>query len=102
VTVRSITADREDYSESVIDFDSLSVMDFDAPVKYTNEQFSQELQWLYNSDKWNVVVGAYYLDASAANDFDVVLGQIAGGITASRVAPSKPRPGLRSRTSLIS
>ena len=82
VTVRSITADREDYSESVIDFDSLSVMDFDAPVKYTNEQFSQELQWLYNSDKWNVVVGAYYLDASAANDFDVVLGQIAGGITA--------------------
>lgn len=82
MTIRSITADRKDYSESVIDFDSLSVMDFDAPVKYTNKQFSQELQWLFNSNKWNVVLGAYYLDASAANDFDVVLGQIAGGITA--------------------
>jgi iron complex outermembrane receptor protein len=82
VTLRSITADRNDYSESVIDFDSLSVMDFDAPVKYDNEQFSQELQFLYGSDSWNAVIGAYYLDASAANDFDVVLGQIAGGITA--------------------
>jgi iron complex outermembrane receptor protein len=57
-------------------------MDFDAPVKYDNEQFSQELQFLYGSDSWNAVIGAYYLDASAANDFDVVLGQIAGGITA--------------------
>ena len=82
VTLRSITADRNDYSESVIDFDSLSVMDFDAPVKYDNEQFSQELQFLYGSDSLNAVLGAYYLDASAANDFDVVLGQIAGGITA--------------------
>lgn len=82
VTLRSITADRKDYSEQVIDFDSLSVMDFDAPVKYDNKQFSQELQWLYNAGAWNAVVGGYYLDASAANDFDVVLGQIAGGITA--------------------
>lgn len=82
VTLRSITADRNDYSESVIDFDSLAVMDFDAPVKYDNEQFSQELQFLYGSGAWNAVVGAYYLDASAANDFDVVLGQVAGGITA--------------------
>ena len=81
-TIRSITANREDYTESVIDFDSLSVMDFDAPVKYDNEQFSQELQWIYTGDRLNAVVGAYYLDARAANDFDVVLGQIAGGITA--------------------
>jgi iron complex outermembrane receptor protein len=82
VTLRSVTADRNDYSESVIDFDALSVMDFDAPVKYDNEQFSQEFQVLYGSGAWNAVVGAYYLDASAANDFDVVLGQVAGGITA--------------------
>jgi iron complex outermembrane receptor protein len=79
ITVRSITAWRQDYTESVIDFDSLSVMDFDAPVIYDNEQFSQELQLIYGSGPWNGVLGAYYLDASAANDFDVVLGQLAGG-----------------------
>ncbi|QIB65460.1 TonB-dependent receptor [Kineobactrum salinum] len=81
ITLRSITAYREDYTESVIDFDGLAVMDFDAPVIYDNEQFSQELQLLYNADRWNAVVGFYYLDATAANDFDVVLGQI-GPVTA--------------------
>lgn len=76
VTLRSITADREDYTESVIDFDSLPVPDFDAPVIYDNEQFSQEIQLLWNTDKFNAVAGVYYLDATAANDFDVVLGQL--------------------------
>ena len=32
------------FTETVIDFDSLEVMDFDAPVIYDNEQFSQELR----------------------------------------------------------
>ncbi|MEQ8265102.1 TonB-dependent receptor [Pseudohaliea sp.] len=81
ITLRSITADREDYTESVIDFDSLAVPDFDAPVIYDNEQFSQEFQLLWNTDKVNAVLGYYYLDAEAANDFDVVLGQI-GPVTA--------------------
>jgi len=79
-TLRSITARRDDDTESVIDFDSLSVMDFDAPVKYENEQFSQEFQLLYETERWNAVFGVYYLDASASNDFDVVLGQLVGGI----------------------
>ncbi len=79
-TLRSITARRKDYTESVIDFDSLSVPDFDAPVIYDNEQFSQEFQVLYNAGRLNAVAGLYYLDASAANDFDVVLGQLAGGL----------------------
>jgi iron complex outermembrane recepter protein len=77
VTLRSITAYREDYTESVIDFDSLATMDFDAPVVYDNDQFSQELQALYSADKWNAVLGFYYLDATASNDFDVVLGLLA-------------------------
>ncbi|WP_241521075.1 TonB-dependent receptor [Kineobactrum sediminis] len=80
-TLRSITAYREDYTESVIDFDGLAVMDFDAPVIYDNEQLSQEFQLLYNADRWNAVAGFYYLDATASNDFDVVLGQI-GPVTA--------------------
>ena len=83
ITLRSITSAREDYTESVIDFDGLAVPDFDAPVIYDNEQTSQEFQLLFNSDRWNAVLGYYYLDVEAANDFDVVLGQLApGGITA--------------------
>ncbi|MEO1081367.1 MAG: TonB-dependent receptor [Pseudomonadota bacterium] len=83
ITLRSITSAREDFTESVIDFDSLPSDDFDAPVIYDNEQFSQEFQLLYNADRWNLVLGYYYLDSEAANDFDVVLGQIIpGGLTA--------------------
>lgn len=76
LTLKSITAYREDYTESVIDFDSLAIDDFDAPVIYDNDQFSQELQALYTGDKLNAVFGFYYLNASASNDFDVVLGQL--------------------------
>ena len=76
LTLRSITASREDFTESVIDFDSLNAVDFDAQVVYENEQFSQEFQLLYNTDRFNLVTGFYYLDAKASNDFDVVLGQL--------------------------
>ena len=79
-TLRSITADRQDFTESVIDFDSLPVPDFDAPVIYDNEQFTQEFQALWNSDRFRGVFGFYYQDSTAANDFDVVLGQL--GVTA--------------------
>ena len=83
ITLRSITSAREDFTESVIDFDSLPADDFDAPVIYDNEQFSQEFQLLYSADRWNLALGYYYLDSEAANDFDVVLGQIIpGGLTA--------------------
>jgi iron complex outermembrane recepter protein len=75
-TLRSITADREDYTESVIDFDSLEVDDFDAPVIYDNEQFTQEFQLLYSGEKMNLVSGLYWIDAEASNDFDVVLGPL--------------------------
>ncbi len=78
-TLRSITAYREDDTDSVIDFDSLPQMDFDAQVIYENEQTSQELQLLYSDEKWNAVLGFYYLDAEAANDFDVVLAQLVPG-----------------------
>lgn len=76
LTFRSITASREDFTESVIDFDSLASDDFDAQVIYDNEQFSQEFQLLYSTDRMNVVAGVYYLDSSASNDFDVVLGTL--------------------------
>jgi Outer membrane receptor proteins, mostly Fe transport len=70
-TLRSITAYREDESESPIDFDSTAARSFDAPVVYTNEQFSQELQVIYEGERWALVGGAYFLDANAYNAFDV-------------------------------
>ena len=79
-TLRSITAYREDDTDSVIDFDGLEVMDFDAQVIYENEQTSQEFQLLWTEDDFNAVLGFYYLDAEASNDFDVVLAQLVPGL----------------------
>lgn len=70
-TLRSITAFREDRSESPIDFDSTAARSFDAPVVYENEQFSQEVQAIYEGERLAIVTGAYYLDANAYNAFDV-------------------------------
>ncbi len=80
ITLRSITADRSDKFVTVIDFDSLADMDLDAPGIYDNDQFSQEFQLLYNSDRFNLVTGVYYLDASAGTEFDVVLGNLDLGV----------------------
>lgn len=82
LTARSISSYREDDTVTVIDFDGLAVNDFDTPTIYENEQTSQELQLLWNTANLNGVVGLYYLDAEALHSFDVVLGQLAGGLTA--------------------
>jgi iron complex outermembrane recepter protein len=71
-TVRSITAYRDDSSRAPIDFDSTAAPTFDVPAVYSNEQFSQELQVLYEGERWNMVAGAYYLDANAFDAFDVI------------------------------
>lgn len=73
-TVRSISAWRKDTSYTPIDFDALPAIDVDVPAVYRNEQISQEFQLLYNSDRVNGMVGFYYLDATAATSFDVLLG----------------------------
>jgi iron complex outermembrane receptor protein len=88
-TMKNILAWREDETWSPIDFDSLSVDDLDVPVLYTNEQFSAELQFQYAGERWNDVVGFYYLDANAFNEFDVVLGQL---------GPAIGLPGLNANT----
>ncbi|MEQ1780472.1 MAG: TonB-dependent receptor [Hyphomonadaceae bacterium] len=73
-TVKNIVAYREDESSTPIDFDSLPAIDVDVPALYENDQFSEELQFLYNSDRLNGLIGFYYLDANALTAFDVVLG----------------------------
>ncbi|MEO0464091.1 MAG: TonB-dependent receptor [Pseudomonadota bacterium] len=73
ITLKSITGYREDSSTSPIDFDSLPSGDLDVPAIYENDQFSQELQLLYEGDRLSGVLGAYYLNANAFTAFDVLL-----------------------------
>ncbi len=73
-TLKSITAYRDDQTYTPIDFDSLPAADLDVPAVYENDQFSQELQVLYEGDRLSGVAGAYYLDANAFTAFDVILG----------------------------
>ncbi len=73
LTLKSITGYREDKSTTPIDFDSLPAADLDVPAIYENDQFSQELQLLYEGDRLSGVLGAYYLNANAFTAFDVAL-----------------------------
>jgi iron complex outermembrane receptor protein len=82
VTIKSITGYREDKSTTPIDFDSLPAVDLDVPAVYNNDQLSQELQLLYESDNLSGVLGFYYLDANAFTAFDVALFTTVNGLTA--------------------
>ena len=73
VTLKNILAYREDETTSPIDFDSLPEADLDVPAIYANDQFSEEFQFLYSSDRLNGILGFYYLDANASTVFDVAL-----------------------------
>ncbi|HEU0310155.1 MAG TPA: TonB-dependent receptor [Sphingomicrobium sp.] len=72
-TLRSITSYRESKSNTPIDFDALPAIDVDVPAKYHDDQWSQEVQLEIDRGPLAGVVGAYYLDANAANIFDVRL-----------------------------
>lgn len=74
LTLKSITAYREGDTVTPIDFDALPQADFDVPAFYSDSQFSQELQVLFNSDRLSGIAGLYYLDGEASGAFDVVLG----------------------------
>lgn len=74
IMLKNIVSYREDDSFQQIDFDSLPSIDVDVPVRYKNDQFSEEFQVLYTDDAVSGVLGFYYLDATAFNEFDVVLG----------------------------
>lgn len=82
LTVRSITSYRKDDSASPIDFDALASTDVDVPGIYKNNQTSQELQLLINSGRFNGLIGAYYLNATALTQFDVRLFTTVAGLTA--------------------
>lgn len=75
LTLKSITAYREgDTRGDGIDFDGLPDPFFDIPGFYDDDQFSQEIQAQFDVGKISGVVGAYYMDSTAAGAFHAVLG----------------------------
>ncbi|MDT8410552.1 MAG: TonB-dependent receptor, partial [Wenzhouxiangellaceae bacterium] len=72
---KNITAYRETKSIQQIDFEALPVEDVDVPVRYENEQFTQEIQLTYTGPVTTGTAGFYYIDANAFNVFDVLLAQ---------------------------
>ena len=82
LTLRSISAWREDDSASPIDFDALPAVDVDVPALYSNSQISQEFQLLLDTDRLQGLVGFYYLSAQADTAFDVRLFTSLAGLTA--------------------
>ncbi|MCW5724464.1 MAG: TonB-dependent receptor [Maricaulaceae bacterium] len=73
-TFKSITARRRGHTDTVIDFDNMPQPTLDIPAFYSDRQFTQEFQLLYEGDRAQGVFGVYYLDGTAAGAFDTVLG----------------------------
>lgn len=74
LTFKSITAWREGDTEGVIDFDTGPAPALDIPAFYDDNQTTQELQLLFDSDRIQAVAGLFYLDAYAAGAFDTIIG----------------------------
>ncbi|WP_281556783.1 TonB-dependent receptor [Thalassomonas sp. RHCl1] len=77
---KSTTARRESDSRTNIDFDNTSLRIFDVPAIYDDEQFSQEFQLNYNSDKLTLVSGLYYYDGESCGTFDAILEVLGNAI----------------------
>jgi len=77
LTFKSISAYRAGETAGEIDFDTLSAPYLDIPARYSDHQFTQELQLLYSGDRMQAVGGLFYLNATAAGAFDTVLSQAA-------------------------
>ncbi|MGF1463362.1 MAG: TonB-dependent receptor [Maricaulaceae bacterium] len=73
IQVKSITAYRDNFSFVPEDFDSLPNADVDVPVEFRDDQFTQEIQLSYSSARFNGLVGFFYINANAFNQFDVIL-----------------------------
>jgi iron complex outermembrane receptor protein len=74
LTLKSITAYRSGHTDGVIDFDNLPAPLLDIPAEYRDHQFTQELQILYEGERWQAVGGIFYLNSTAAGAFDTVIG----------------------------
>lgn len=76
LTFKSITAYRRGETDTIIDFDGTANPTLDIPAYYADDQFTQEVQLLWEGDRIQAVGGLFYLDAHAEGAFDTVVGLI--------------------------
>lgn len=78
---KSVTAQREGFTDTNIDFDSTGAGALLIPAIYEDEQFSQEFQFSYSGDNVDFVGGYYYYDGEACGVFGTLLPRLFGGFT---------------------
>jgi iron complex outermembrane receptor protein len=74
LTLKSITAYREGWTDTLIDFDTGPTAALDVQARYDDRQATQELQVLFEGERLQGVAGLYYLNASASGSFDTIVG----------------------------
>jgi iron complex outermembrane recepter protein len=75
-TFKSITAWREGDTDTVIDFDNTPAPTLDIPAYYSDDQLTQEFQFLFDYDRVQGVFGYFYLDGHAEGAFDTIAGNL--------------------------
>jgi iron complex outermembrane receptor protein len=83
VTFKSITAYREGDTDTIIDFDGTPAPTLDIPAYYADEQFSQEFQVQFNTDRIQGVAGVYYMNGYAKGAFDTIAGNLGLSISSA-------------------
>lgn len=71
---KSITAYREGYTNTNIDFDSTVNPVLLVPAVYEDDQTTQEFQFMYRDDRLDFVGGLYFYEGEACGEFGTVLG----------------------------
>ncbi|KQS55275.1 TonB-dependent receptor [Brevundimonas sp. Leaf363] len=89
ITLKSITAYREGDTATVIDFDETPLPTLDVPALYSDDQFTQELQILFEGDRWSGVAGLFYLDGTSSGVFDTIAGNLGLSIAAAGSVDTK-------------
>jgi len=91
-TFKSISAYRNGDTRTRIDFDTGPSSALDVPAYYYDDQFTQELQLLFQGERFQGVAGLYYMDAASAGAFDTIVGianltiATAGQVTTESIA----------------
>lgn len=73
---KSVTAMREGYTDTNIDFDSTEEPSLLVPAIYEDDQFTQEFQLNYTGHDFNFVGGLYFYEGEACGVFGTLLGQL--------------------------
>ncbi len=80
VKFESVTALRDDESQTSIDFDAVAAVRLDSIIWYKNEQFTQEVKMKLESRYLSFVLGMFYLNARYKNALDVESDNFIGSI----------------------